>query len=70
VRAQIVTLGGFSAHADQSALLAWLEHLRTAPEQFFIVHGEEEIANAFAAAIDAQLHWPTRIPAHGETIRL
>ncbi|HEY4644742.1 MAG TPA: MBL fold metallo-hydrolase, partial [Steroidobacteraceae bacterium] len=40
VRAQVVTIGGFSAHADQSALLDWLGHLRAAPEQLFLIHGE------------------------------
>lgn len=70
VRAKIVTLGGFSAHADQSALLAWLKALHKVPDQLFLVHGEEAIQTAFAAAIDAQLRWTARIPAQGETIQL
>jgi len=70
VRAKIVTLGGFSAHADQSALLAWLKALHKAPDRLFLVHGEVAVATAFAAAIDAQLRWPTRIPEQGETIQL
>ena len=40
VQAQIHTLGGFSAHADQQELLNW--HAQTgAPERTFLVHGEE-----------------------------
>ena len=38
VRAQVWTINGFSAHADQPALLAWLG---TAPQRkVFLVHGE------------------------------
>jgi metallo-beta-lactamase family protein len=70
VRARVATLGGFSAHADQSALLAWLQRLRTAPRQLFLVHGEEAVATAFAARIEERLGWHAHIPMHGETAAL
>jgi metallo-beta-lactamase family protein len=70
VRAKIATLGGFSAHADQSALLAWLKHLRKPPRQLFLVHGEEDIAAEFASRIEEALHWKAHLPLHGETVRL
>jgi metallo-beta-lactamase family protein len=70
VRARVATLGGFSAHADQSALLAWLQRLRAAPRQLFLVHGEEEVATAFAARIEERLGWHAHIPMHGETVAL
>jgi metallo-beta-lactamase family protein len=70
VRAEIVTLGGFSAHADQRALLDWLRHFRRTPREVFLVHGEPENAAALAAAMRAQLGWATRIPAHGESVVL
>lgn len=41
VKANIHTIGGFSAHADQSELLAW--HQQTGnPKTTFLVHGEEK----------------------------
>lgn len=47
IRARIHTVGGFSAHADQTELLAW--HMRTgSPELTFLVHGEPEAMSAFA----------------------
>ena len=46
VRAQIHTINGFSAHADQAELLAW--HARAAPARTFLVHGEEEVMGHFA----------------------
>ena len=47
VRADIHTIGGFSAHADQAELLAW--HQQTSsPQKTFLVHGEEESMQIFA----------------------
>lgn len=70
VRAEIATLGGFSAHADQSALLAWLGHFRAPPESIFLVHGESEIADALAARIGERFAWRAHVPVHGETVQL
>jgi metallo-beta-lactamase family protein len=70
VRAQIATLGGFSAHADQSALLDWLGHLRKPPEQLLLVHGEADIARAFADRIEERLGWQAQVPVHGQQLRL
>lgn len=57
VRAEVYTIGGLSAHADQSALLGWLSHFRKPPAHTFIVHGEPETAALFAASVREQLHW-------------
>jgi metallo-beta-lactamase family protein len=70
VRAQIVTLGGFSAHADQAALTDWLGHFRAAPEPLFLVHGEEDIATAFAGHIEQALGWRARVPTIGDTVTI
>jgi metallo-beta-lactamase family protein len=40
LRARVATINGFSAHADQSELLTWVEHLQRPPQHTFIVHGE------------------------------
>ena len=40
VKAQIHTLGGFSAHADQSQLLLWAQQFKNKPP-FYLVHGED-----------------------------
>jgi metallo-beta-lactamase family protein len=70
VRAEIATLGGFSAHADQSALLEWLRHFHAVPRQLFLVHGELSIVSAFAARIEDVHGWRAHTPAHGETVQL
>jgi metallo-beta-lactamase family protein len=40
VRASIHTVNGFSAHADQTELIAWRRRM-SGIETTFIVHGEE-----------------------------
>jgi metallo-beta-lactamase family protein len=70
VRARIATLGGFSAHADQSALLGWLSHLRAAPRNLFLVHGEPRATGALAAAIKTRLGWDAQIPADVQRVEI
>jgi metallo-beta-lactamase family protein len=70
VRAEVVTLGGFSAHADRTALLGWLGGFRRPPARTFVVHGEAEIAAEFARAIDARFGWRVDRPALGDSFEL
>lgn len=58
VRADIFTIGGLSAHADQAALLDWLAAFRKPPRHTFVVHGEAETAALFAGLIGERLGWP------------
>lgn len=50
VRAEIHTINGFSAHADQQELLDWHRRLGP-PGRTFLVHGEEETMSRFAALL-------------------
>jgi metallo-beta-lactamase family protein len=51
VKANIYTINGFSAHADQGELLAW--HRRTGnPEVTFLVHGEEKTMESFGRLLE------------------
>jgi len=68
VNAEVVTLGGFSAHADQSALLSWLGHFRQPPRRTFLVHGEPEAQDVFAARIAERLGWQTETPGPGTVV--
>ena len=56
VRADIYTINGLSAHADQAALMAWLRHFKRAPDTY-VVHGEQETAAIFADAVRKELKW-------------
>jgi metallo-beta-lactamase family protein len=70
VRARVFTIGGLSAHADQSALLGWLRGFRRAPRQAWVVHGEPLAAHALKGEIEKRLHWRAAVPTQGQTIDL
>jgi len=70
VRADLYTLGGLSAHADRSALLAWLGHFRDRPRQVFVVHGEDSVATGFAADLQKQVGWDAQAPLPGHSVVL
>jgi len=71
VRAEIHTIGGLSAHADQPALLGWLGHFEAPPRQTFIVHGEHDASSALADAMGEHLNWSRiTIPTPGHPYTL
>jgi metallo-beta-lactamase family protein len=69
VKAQIHTLGGFSAHAGQSQLLDWLEHFEHHPE-LYLVHGELEKMQALQQVLREKLNWIANIAEPAEQIAL
>ncbi len=71
VRADIHTIGGLSAHADQAGLLAWLGGFRQPPRHTFVVHGEADTARIFAEAVRSRLGWNSvSVPARASSIDL
>jgi metallo-beta-lactamase family protein len=58
VRAQIHTIGGFSAHAGQAELLTWHGHTNN-PEITFLVHGEKDSMATFGSLLrDTRVEMP------------
>ncbi len=57
VRASVHTLGGFSAHADQKALLDWARGYQKVPARTFVVHGEPAASQALATALRGLGGW-------------
>lgn len=51
VAAQVHTIGGLSAHADQHDLLEWVGHFKNSPE-IYLVHGEEKALASLQVAIE------------------
>jgi len=70
VRASIHTLGGFSAHADQPALMTWLNAFTSPPKQTFVMHGEPGSSTALAEQIRSRLGWQVQLPERGEAFVL
>lgn len=67
IRAQIVRMEGFSAHADQAELIDWLSCLGTQAEKIILVHGESESQNIFADLVEKKFGKIPLIPELGET---
>ncbi len=57
VRAEVVSLPEFSAHADAGDVLAWLRTAPRTPATCYIVHGEPHAAASLAERVDAELGW-------------
>jgi metallo-beta-lactamase family protein len=70
VAAQVAQLHGLSGHADRSALLRWLGHLKTPPRRVFLTHGEQEASLRLAERIDKQMGWPVAAPQYREVVEL
>ncbi len=69
VRANVHTVGGLSAHADQADLVAWYGAFDARPP-LYLVHGEARAQEPLRALIERKLSAPVRIPEYGETVRL
>ena len=69
VEAQVTTIEGLSAHADQAELTAWLQDADP-PRQTFVIHGDAEARRGFADHITRSLNWNTACPEKGQTIEL
>lgn len=70
VRAQIHTLGGFSAHADRDEILDWVSHFKTKGIRIFVVHGEEKSSLALAGALKEKGFPRVEVPSHLESVDL
>jgi metallo-beta-lactamase family protein len=79
VRCRIRSISGFSAHADEHELDDWLGNFARAaggtgadgrPKRVFVVHGDPDAADAFAARIRTEMHLDAHLPTYLETVQL
>jgi metallo-beta-lactamase family protein len=71
LEAEVVTLNGFSGHADQQGLLEWVKAFKKKPEQVFVVHGDPEAAQVFADRLRHDLGYSrVMIPALHQTFEI
>jgi metallo-beta-lactamase family protein len=77
IRCRVRSLSGFSAHADQHELEAWLSHFSGAngagsgrPMRVFLVHGDPEATEPFAERIRAELGLDAHLPKHRERVTI
>ncbi len=69
VRAEVVSLRGYSAHADADELVAWLGQM-SRPRTAYVVHGEARSSRALADRLAGELGWNTVVPEYLEKVRL
>ena len=67
VKARIETLGGFSAHADQSGLMRWIGHFEGRP-RVVLVHGEPRALDALSQKLWKEKQVECEIPAEGQSL--
>lgn len=68
IRAQVHTMGGYSAHADQAGLLKFVSGMRNKPGEIRIVHGEPDAKRELARmyrALYAQAGCPLNVVVPG-----
>lgn len=70
VRARILSIHGFSGHADYQEILAWLMAFNKPVETVFLVHGEPPASEALGARIHDQFGWPAKLPREGQSFDL
>jgi len=77
VRCRVRVISGFSAHADQHELEAWLAHFgrdgsngaNGTPKRVFLVHGDPDATEAFAGRV-RDMGMEPHIARHRETVDL
>ena len=70
VRARVVQINGFSAHADRDGLLKWLSSLRKPPRRLFVTHGESSTSQHFASLVRDKTGWEVAVPEYQEEFLL
>ena len=70
VRADIRSIEGYSAHADQTELLDWIRGFNNPPREIFVTHGDPEAAMTLAGLIRTDLGLNATLPAWRQTFNL
>lgn len=70
VRASIHTMGGFSAHADQTDLLHWFSTVAPSRPRTIITHGEDPAREVFANVIQSRFGLRPERPMLGDVIEI
>lgn len=70
VKAQVHTLGGFSAHAGQTDLVKWYSALSGSRPKLVLTHGEAKARQALAAKLAERFGANAVLPEFGDTVSL
>jgi metallo-beta-lactamase family protein len=70
VRAQVHTLGGFSAHAGQSGLLNWIAPFQELKPRVFLTHGEDGPRGVLRDQLQARFQLASTLPYYGDEVEI
>jgi KH/beta-lactamase-domain protein len=70
VKINVITIEGFSGHADRRQLLGYVKRLNPKPERVLCVHGESKKCQELARGLNRVFHVDTRSPMNLDTIRI
>lgn len=69
VKAQVETINGFSAHADQDDLIEWISNF-TELKNLYLIHGEADKMEPFSKAIKKKLNQDAKIMEYGISVSI
>jgi len=70
VKAEVVVVGQFSAHAGKSELLRWLKGLPSPPKRTYLTHGEPAAAQSLQRSIQGELKWNASVARYLDTVEI
>ena len=70
VAARIENLPGISGHGDKNELTRWIGALKRPPKKIFVVHGEDQVCDSFAAHLAETFGYDTTAPYSGDVYDL
>ena len=70
VKAHIEKIEGISGHADQTGLLEWVGSFMERPKHVFVVHGDDEVCDTFAATVKEKFGMEADAPFSGTSYDL
>ena len=69
VKAQVETINGFSAHADQRDMIEWMSNIKDL-KNLYLIHGEESKMKIFTQKIKEELDIDAKIVKYAEAVEL
>jgi metallo-beta-lactamase family protein len=70
VKAEITSIGAYSAHGDQNKLVNWVRNAAKQPSQVLVTHGEEGASVALSTRIQQELAIKSVVPRFGDRIEI
>lgn len=61
VEAEIISIDGFSAHADSNELMRWMQNFKRSPKKVWINHGDPEASLRLLYRIQTELGWKAQV---------